>query len=192
MERRRTPTEDKGTGRGEAEARRTEAAAPAPVSRVRGPAATAPPWPRPAVVAVDKVGAAVAPDDQAPGSGGGRLLAGGRRPDTDGALLRSLSRRILRRLDELSWHWERMSMAEYLELFRRPGRLFWLNFLAGMARGLGAAIGFTLLGALLLLALQRAVELNLPYLGSLIAELLRIVREELDGMQPGPGGVPAP
>ncbi|ADU51004.1 hypothetical protein Tmar_0890 [Thermaerobacter marianensis DSM 12885] len=97
---------------------------------------------------------------------------------------------ILHRLDELSWRWQRISIAEYLALFRDPGRLFWMNFVAGVARGLGAAVGFTLLGALVLLALQRAVELNLPYLGSLIADLLRIVRTELDGGTPGPGGPP--
>ena len=103
---------------------------------------------------------------------------------------RVLLQGILHRLDELSWRWQRLSIAEYLALFRDPGRLFWMNFLAGVARGLGAAVGFTLLGALVLLALQRAVELNLPYLGSLIADLLRIVRTELDGSRPGPGGAP--
>ncbi|QIA28204.1 hypothetical protein DYI95_004435 [Thermaerobacter sp. PB12/4term] len=97
---------------------------------------------------------------------------------------------ILHRLDELTWRWERISIGEYLALFRDPGRLFWMNFLAGVARGLGAAVGFTLLGALVLLALQRAVELNLPYIGSLVADLLRIVRTELDGGTPGPGGAP--
>ncbi|PZN11634.1 MAG: hypothetical protein DIU69_05225 [Bacillota bacterium] len=104
--------------------------------------------------------------------------------------MRSLLRRVLRRLDDLSWRWQRLGMAEYVELFRHPGRLFWLNFLAGIARGLGAAVGFTLLGALVLLALQRAVELNLPFIGNLIADLLRIVRTELDSGPPGPGGAP--
>ncbi|WP_460038937.1 DUF5665 domain-containing protein [Thermaerobacter litoralis] len=104
---------------------------------------------------------------------------------------RTLLAGILHRLDELSWRWERISIGEYLALFHDPGRLFWMNFLAGVARGLGAAVGFTLLGALVLLALQRAVELNLPYIGSLVADLLRIVRTELDGgTTPGPGGAP--
>lgn len=113
-----------------------------------------------------------------------RGAAGGR------AGVRPLLRRVLRRLDDLSWRWQRLGIAEYVELFRHPGRLFWLNFLAGIARGLGAAVGFTLLGALVLLALQRAVELNLPFIGNLIADLLRIVRTELDSGRPGPGGAP--
>ncbi|WPD19891.1 MULTISPECIES: DUF5665 domain-containing protein [Thermaerobacter] len=113
--------------------------------------------------------------------------AGQRRPPP-----RTLLAGILHRLDELSWRWQRISIGEYLALFHDPGRLFWMNFLAGVARGLGAAVGFTLLGALVLLALQRAVELNLPYLGSLIADLLRIVRTELDGTPPAGGGAPGP
>lgn len=113
-----------------------------------------------------------------------------RAPVTGRAGVRPLLRRVLRRLDDLSWRWQRLSIAEYLELFRHPGRLFWMNFLAGIARGLGAAVGFTLLGALVLLALQRAVELNLPFIGNLIADLLRIVRTELESGRPGPGGAP--
>ncbi|HEY8393230.1 MAG TPA: DUF5665 domain-containing protein [Thermaerobacter sp.] len=109
---------------------------------------------------------------------------------TGPAGVRPLLQRVLRRLDDLSWRWQRLSIAEYLELFRHPGRLFWFNFLAGLARGLGAAVGFTLLGALVLLALQRAVELNLPFIGNLIADLLRIVRTELESGRPGPGGAP--
>ncbi|EKP95880.1 DUF5665 domain-containing protein [Thermaerobacter subterraneus] len=124
------------------------------------------------------------------GAGKGPGAAGGRRAGRPGPPPRALLSGILHRLDELAWRWERISIVEYLALFRDPGRLFWMNFLAGVARGLGAAVGFTLLGALVLLALQRAVELNLPYIGSLVADLLRIVRTELDGGTPGPGGAP--
>ncbi|WP_243149859.1 DUF5665 domain-containing protein [Thermaerobacter sp. PB12/4term] len=124
------------------------------------------------------------------GAGTGPRAGGGRSTGRPGPPPRTLLAGILHRLDELTWRWERISIGEYLALFRDPGRLFWMNFLAGVARGLGAAVGFTLLGALVLLALQRAVELNLPYIGSLVADLLRIVRTELDGGTPGPGGAP--
>jgi hypothetical protein len=33
-------------------------------------------------------------------------------------------------------------IAEYVALFDKPGRLLWLNFLAGLVRGFGMAVGF--------------------------------------------------
>lgn len=35
-----------------------------------------------------------------------------------------------------------------------PKRLFWRSFLSGIFRGLGAAIGFSVLGALALIAIK--------------------------------------
>ncbi|MCF6095858.1 DUF5665 domain-containing protein [Thermovorax subterraneus] len=90
-------------------------------------------------------------------------------------ILRDLSFKI----DDLSVKIEKLNLSEYLELFRNPRRLLYLNFLAGVARGFGMAVGFTLLGALALYILQRVVILNLPLIGDFIAELVRIVQDEL-------------
>ncbi|MDN5331602.1 MAG: hypothetical protein PWP45_827 [Tepidanaerobacteraceae bacterium] len=90
-------------------------------------------------------------------------------------LLRELSLKI----DELSAEIEKLNLSEYLELFRNPKRLLYLNFLAGVARGFGMAVGFTLLGTFVLYILQRVVILNLPVIGDFIAELVRIVQDEL-------------
>ncbi|MBC7324322.1 MAG: hypothetical protein H5T99_03270, partial [Moorella sp. (in: Bacteria)] len=45
---------------------------------------------------------------------------------------------------------EKANVAEWVELYRRPGRLLYLNFIAGVARGLGIAVGFTILGAIVI------------------------------------------
>ncbi|MEW6724853.1 MAG: DUF5665 domain-containing protein [Bacillota bacterium] len=74
---------------------------------------------------------------------------------------------------------EKMKLAEYVKLLDHPWRLLWINFLAGVARGFGTAIGFTLLAALFLYLVQRAFILNLPIIGHFIAELVRIVQEQL-------------
>lgn len=50
-----------------------------------------------------------------------------------------------------------------------------MNFLGGLSRGFGIAVGITLLSALVLWFLQRLVSLNLPLIGNFIAELVRIV-----------------
>ncbi len=56
--------------------------------------------------------------------------------------------------------------------------LIW-HFLIGCARGLGSAVGFTVLGAALVLALQRLVSSRLPVLGGFLARLARLVLERL-------------
>lgn len=45
---------------------------------------------------------------------------------------------------------KRAKLAGYVELMNNPWRLMWLNFLAGLARGVGIAIGGSLLVGLLL------------------------------------------
>jgi len=73
---------------------------------------------------------------------------------------------------------ERLNLAEYVEMLRDPKRLLWTNFLAGAARGVGMAVGFTLLGAIIIYILQRLVLLNLPVLSDFIADIIRMVREQ--------------
>jgi len=80
--------------------------------------------------------------------------------------------------EELVTRMERLNLAEYVEMLREPKRIFWINFLAGAARGIGMAVGFTLLGALIIYFLQRLVLLNLPIISDFIADLIRMVREQ--------------
>ncbi|WP_027718166.1 DUF5665 domain-containing protein [Desulfovirgula thermocuniculi] len=90
-------------------------------------------------------------------------------------LLESLQERVR----ELALNTEKMKLAEYVELLERPWRLLYINFLAGLARGVGMMIGFALLGAVIIIVLQRLVMLNLPLIGSFIAEIVSIVQKRL-------------
>jgi len=83
------------------------------------------------------------------------------------------------RVEELGLAMEKMKLAEYVELLNRPTRLFYINFFAGMARGIGMAVGFTILGALLIYMLQRLQYLNIPVIGQFVAEIVRIVQAQL-------------
>lgn len=88
---------------------------------------------------------------------------------------------LKQKIDELSLNLERMKLAEYVELLNKPKRLLYINFISGLARGLGIAVGFTLLGALVLFILQRIVVLNLPLVSDFIATLVRLVQLQLEG-----------
>ncbi|NLP17864.1 MAG: hypothetical protein GX376_02095 [Firmicutes bacterium] len=86
-------------------------------------------------------------------------------------------RLLLHKLEVLSLQMEKMKLAEYVQLLENLPRLLWINFITGVVRGVGMAVGFTLLGAILLYLLGRMVDL--PLIGSFIAEIVRIVQFQL-------------
>jgi hypothetical protein len=90
-------------------------------------------------------------------------------------LLRSLEDKV----ERLSTAMERVNLAEYLRLLNNPWRLLWVNFLAGLARGVGMAIGGTILFAFILFVMGRIAGWNLPVLSEFIANLVRMVEEQL-------------
>lgn len=86
---------------------------------------------------------------------------------------------LLAKIERLSQSLEKAAIAEYVELFRNPLRLLYLNFLAGVFRGFGIAVGFTIVGAVFLVLLGRLAALNLPLIGDFIADIVRVVQEQL-------------
>lgn len=78
-------------------------------------------------------------------------------------------------LEKLVHHLESFRIAEYMELLERPVKLILINLIAGIARGLGIAIGATVVFAALLSFLKSLILLNLPGIGEFIAEIVHIV-----------------
>lgn len=91
----------------------------------------------------------------------------------------SLINTLKEKVEKLSLDLEKMKLAEYIELLNRPFRLLYINFISGLARGVGIAVGFTIFGALVLYILQRLVVLNLPVVSDFIAEIVRLVQIQL-------------
>lgn len=86
---------------------------------------------------------------------------------------------LVAKMEELMAAMEKASLAEWVELYRRPWRLLILNFAAGVARGLGIAVGFAILGAIVIYVVRELALLNLPVIGKLIAEIVRMVQQEI-------------
>lgn len=82
-------------------------------------------------------------------------------------------------IQRLAIQMERANFAEYVQLMQRPRRLIFLNFISGTARGVGIAIGFTVVAAVILYVLQKLTVLNLPIIGDFIADIVRIVNAQL-------------
>lgn len=89
---------------------------------------------------------------------------------------------LMLKLEETIEGLNKAGLAEWVELFRRPRRLLLLNFLSGIFRGFGIAVGFTLVGAAFLVFLGYLARLNLPYISEFIADIVRVVRLELRGL----------
>lgn len=83
------------------------------------------------------------------------------------------------RMEALANAIERTNVAEYVALVANPRRMLWVNFIAGAARGLGMGVGFALLTALLLYALQGLVRAKLPFISDFIATLVRLTEQNL-------------
>ena len=82
---------------------------------------------------------------------------------------------IKRYLEKLIIIIERSRIRDYMYLTDSKRRLFIINFIAGLGKGFGQAIGFTILAALVLGVLFSWV--NLPFIGRYIAKLLNIVQQ---------------
>ncbi|MDI3540945.1 MAG: hypothetical protein PWP66_483 [Thermosediminibacterales bacterium] len=91
----------------------------------------------------------------------------------------STLKKLLIKIEEFSIKMEKMRIAEYVSLMEDPIKILYTNFLAGIARGIGMAVGFTLLGAIAIYILQKIVILNLPLLGDFIADIVKIVQDQL-------------
>ncbi len=80
---------------------------------------------------------------------------------------------IKRYLERLILIIERSRIRDYMMLTDSKRRLFLINFIAGLGKGFGQAIGFTLLAGVVFFILASWVDL--PIIGKYIANLINIV-----------------
>ena len=76
---------------------------------------------------------------------------------------------LLQRLDKAG-------LTEYVKLSQKTGRILWLNFLSGIARGLGFSIGATLVLAVVYKILARIISMNIPYLTELLQQIMSMAQ----------------
>jgi len=86
---------------------------------------------------------------------------------------------IVRRLERTAQRMEQMHLDAYLRYVHNWKRRLFVEFLGGIARGIGFSVGFSVLGALLIYLLRNIALANLPVIGRFLAELVRIVENNL-------------
>ncbi len=75
---------------------------------------------------------------------------------------------------------ERLKLPEYIRYLDDRKRFIRTQLVAGLLRGVGMAIGFTLLGAVIVLILQRLAQQNLPLIGNFLVEVVEFVQKRLE------------
>lgn len=75
-------------------------------------------------------------------------------------------------LDQLIKRLDSSGIAEYVKLSQKTGKILWLNFLAGVARGLGFSIGTTLVLAVIYKIVSHIISMNIPYLTELLQKII--------------------
>ncbi len=89
-----------------------------------------------------------------------------------------LEKRLNKNLQKLNNSLEKSNIFELIELLGNKKKMFVRNFIAGMSKGIGIGIGFTLLSAIIVIVLQKIVTLNLPVIGDYIADIVDIVESK--------------
>lgn len=70
---------------------------------------------------------------------------------------------------------EEKKLYDVFELLDNKKKIFTRNLIAGMSKGLGIGIGFYIITAIVIYALQYIVRLNIPIIGDYISDLIDIV-----------------
>lgn len=74
-------------------------------------------------------------------------------------------------IDKLIYVLERINLTDYIEYINNFNRIVYTNFVIGIARGLGYAIGFSVLGAIVIYILAETGTVNIPVINQYLAKL---------------------
>lgn len=84
---------------------------------------------------------------------------------------------IEKQLQELNYTLRKNRVIDLIELLGNTKQVLFRNLWAGIAKGIGIGIGFTIMTAIIILILQRIVTLNIPVIGEYIADIVDIVEK---------------
>ena len=80
-------------------------------------------------------------------------------------------------IDRLTSFLERRELHDLIYILGSKKEIFRRNILAGIARGIGGGIGFTIITAIIIYFLQKIVRLNIPIIGEYINDIVEIVQK---------------
>ena len=80
----------------------------------------------------------------------------------------SFQKKIIRKIDEIDAKLQYKEIRDYVEFSEFSIKRLWLNFLNGIARGVGSAIGVSVVFTMLVLILKWIADINIPLISDLV------------------------
>lgn len=96
--------------------------------------------------------------------------------ESDSRGYRDFSEEKIEQLERITSRLEHIGITEYVQLSQRTGKILWLSFLSGIARGLGFTVGTALVLAVVFKIVQRLISMNIPYLTEMLNQFIEITR----------------
>lgn len=90
-------------------------------------------------------------------------------------LKKSKLEKLMKNIDNLNFVLTKNNLIDLAELLGNRKEMLIRNLLAGIAKGIGIGIGFTILTAIVVIILQKIVTLNIPVIGDYISDIVDIV-----------------
>ena len=82
---------------------------------------------------------------------------------------------LIEQIERLARNLEAQRIADYIELLEKPWKLIATNFIAGVARGLGFAVGTTIIFALVVEGLRRMILIKIPVINDSLIEIFKLI-----------------
>ena len=80
------------------------------------------------------------------------------------------------KIDQLITRLDSSGIADYVKLSQRTGKILWLNFLSGIARGLGFTVGTAIVLAVVYKILSHIISMNIPYITEWLQQLILMAK----------------
>lgn len=87
--------------------------------------------------------------------------------------------RLVKKLEKVYYVLSKNNVIELAGLLENSRKFVIRSFFAGILKGIGTGIGFTILTAIVIIILQKIVTLNIPVIGDYIADIISIVESKI-------------
>ena len=83
------------------------------------------------------------------------------------------------RLERLLERMDNSGVSEFVRLSQNTGKILWLNFLSGIARGLGFTVGTAIVLAVMYKAIAELISMNIPYLTEMLTNFIDMIQQHM-------------
>lgn len=87
--------------------------------------------------------------------------------------------KLEKKIDDILKIMEKGEISRVIKVFSDPGKLFWKYFLLGIAKGVGMAFGFSIIGAFIIYILKEVIVFNIPVISEILSNIIKMTEQKL-------------